>query len=67
MSQSCHDLHTFIQYIIDQTGISVPSRLLQRTEFHNLEDTKESIEELFDLLFQHCKDQKYPDDTEFQV
>jgi hypothetical protein len=61
MSQKCHDLYTFIQNVIHQTGINVPSRLLQRTEFHNLDDTKESIDELFDLLYQQYKDQKYLD------
>lgn len=53
-SQRCHDLSQVIRHIVEKSNLSVPPRLLQRTEFHSTEDANELIDELFELLQQQA-------------
>ena len=54
-SQRCHDLSKVVGHIVENSNLSVPPRLLQRTEFHSIEDAKQLIDELFELLQQEAQ------------
>ena len=54
-SQRCHDLSNVVGHIVENSNLSVPPRLLQRTEFHSVEDARQLIDELFELLQQEAQ------------
>ena len=54
-SQRCRDLSNVIGDIVENSNLSVPPSLLQRTEFHSTEDAKQLIDELFELLQQEAQ------------